>query len=280
LRRIEGLAALAPRYDAVFCDVWGVLHNGLAVHGEAAEALRRFRSLGKRVVLITNAPRPQGPIVEQLRALGAPDDAYDAVVTSGDVTRGLLAARPGARVFHLGPERDLSLYDGLDLSFAGEADADLVSATGLFDEFAETPEDYRDLFLRLVERSLPMVCANPDLVVERGDRLLWCAGALAELYESLGGRVTVAGKPHAPIYEAALNAAGSPERSRVLAIGDGLPTDVAGAARAGIDFLFVTGGIHAADFGALHAPDADSVRRRLETDGLTAIGFLPRLVWA
>lgn len=286
---VPGLSALAERYDGVLCDVWGVLHNGVAAFGPAGEALTRFReTTGGKVVLITNAPRPAGPIYEQLARLGVPRSAFDSIVTSGDVTRALIEAlgSPARRgkALHLGPERDLTLYDGIAVDLVAEADAEAVVCTGLFDDETETPDDYRELLMRLAGRGLTMICANPDIVVERGNRLIWCAGALARLYEDLGGPVEIPGKPHAPIYDAALarldEVAGRPiDRRRVLAIGDGLPTDIRGAVSQDIDVLFVTGGIHATDFGPTDAPDEHLVRRRLAEDGLSATAAVPRLVW-
>jgi ribonucleotide monophosphatase NagD (HAD superfamily) len=170
-------------------------------------------------------------------------------VTSGDVTRAVIAEKPGVKVLHLGADRDLSFYEGLDLTMVGEAEAELISCTGLFDDTVETPEDYRALFERLIARGLVMVCANPDLVVERGDTLIYCAGALARFYQELGGRAVLVGKPHAPIYKAAREILAELGGARLLAIGDGLPTDIRGACDNGLDVLFVTGGIHAADFG-------------------------------
>eukprot|EP00873_Tetraselmis_striata_P029811 jgi/Tetstr1/450075/TSEL_037121.t1 len=232
---VPGLSALAPAYKAVLCDVWGVLHNGVAAFPKACEALQRYRAeTGGKVVLITNAPRPSPPILEQLARLGVPRDAFDAVVTSGDVTRAQLQAHSDIPVMHIGPDRDHSLFTGLDLTLTDEAGAGQVVCTGLVDDERETPEDYRALLERMVARDLPLLCANPDIVVERGSTLIWCAGALARLYEDLGGRVTILGKPHAPIYEAALSRvaelAGAPvAKTDILAIGDGLPTDIRGA---------------------------------------------------
>lgn len=279
MRIVAGLEEVAPAYDCLFCDVWGVLHNGVAAFPAAVDALRRFRHGGGSVVLLTNAPRPQGPIREQLRLLAVPDDAYDAIVTSGDVTRNAIAARPGVRLLHLGPDRDLSFYAGLDATLVPEAEAELVSCTGLLDDDTETPEDYRAQLQRLAARGLLMVCANPDLVVERDNRLVYCAGALARLYAELGGAVTLAGKPHAPIYEAARSVAAGLGVGRILAIGDGLPTDIRGAVDNGLDVLFVTGGIHVADFGPPERPDADRVAARLASEGLTAVACLPALAW-
>jgi HAD superfamily hydrolase (TIGR01459 family) len=279
MRRISGLRELAGEYDALLCDVWGVLHNGVAAFPGAVDALTRFRDGGGRVVLVTNAPRPNPPIRLQLQGLGVPDEAYDSLVTSGDVTRNVIEARPGVKVLHVGADRDLSFYDGLDAKLVSEADAELISCTGLFDDNVETPEDYRKLFQRLLARKLPMVCANPDLVVERGHRLIYCAGALARLYGEMGGEAILVGKPHPPIYTAAKRAVAKLGATRILAVGDGLPTDIRGAVDNGVPVLFVTGGIHAQDFGPHHAPDGERVASRLHAEGLSAVAYIPSLVW-
>jgi HAD superfamily hydrolase (TIGR01459 family) len=208
-----------------------------------------------------------------------PDDAYDAIVTSGDVTRAVIAEKPGVKVLHVGADRDLSFYEGLDLTMVGEADAELISCTGLFDDTVETPENYRALFERLIARGLVMVCANPDLVVERGETLIYCAGSLALFYQELGGAAVLVGKPHAPIYKAARGVLAELGGARLLAVGDGLPTDIRGACDNGLDALFVTGGIHAADFGPAHMPDPERVAARLSAEGLSAVAFLPALAW-
>jgi HAD superfamily hydrolase (TIGR01459 family) len=280
MRRVQGLKDLAGEYGSLLCDVWGVLHNGVRAFPAAVDALTRFRESVGPVVLVTNAPRPHAPIREQLRGLGVPDDAYDAIVTSGDVTRMVIAARPGVRLFHIGSDRDRPFYDGLDATFAGEDEAELVSCTGLFDDNTETPEDYRLLLERLVGRGLRMVCANPDLVVERGDRLIYCAGALARLYTELGGEAVLVGKPHAPIYAAARKKVAELGGDRTLAIGDGLPTDIRGAVDNDVPALFVTGGIHAADFGSHLDPDEERIEARLKAEGLTAVAYIPALTWS
>ena len=278
MRRVAGLKELVGDYDSLFCDVWGVLHNGVAAFPPAVDAITRFRDTGP-VILITNAPRPSGPVRQQLRKLGVPDTAYDGLVTSGDVTRALIAERPGARLFHIGPERDMTFYEDLDVTLAPEAEAKLVSCTGLFDDDAETPDDYRALLMRLVDRGLPMICANPDIVVERGERLVYCAGALAQLYTELGGEAVLVGKPHRPIYDAVRALIAERDCIRPLVIGDGLPTDIRGAVDNGLPALFVTGGIHAADFGPPDAPDGARVAARLAAEGLSAIAYIPALVW-
>ncbi|WP_417666641.1 TIGR01459 family HAD-type hydrolase [Roseibium sp.] len=282
---VPGLRTLAPEYKGILCDVWGVLHNGIAAFEQAHQALATYRKeTGGKVVLITNAPRPHQPIREQLADLGVPIEAYDDIVTSGDVTREQLSANAGSHLYHIGPERDLSLYDGTGVVLSSEQEASIISCTGLFDDETETPEDYRDQLSAMAQRRLTMICANPDIVVERGDRLIWCAGALARLYEDLGGTVAISGKPHAPIYKAAVERLralhGAPvDDADVLCIGDGLPTDIRGADSQALDVLFITGGIHATDFGPVDAPDEALIRRRLAEEGLQARAAVPRLVW-
>jgi len=278
---VSGLSVLAPRYRAVLSDVWGVLHNGMTAFQPAHEALSAYRAAGGKVVLITNAPRPAGPIHQQLAGYGVPRHAYDDIVTSGDVTRDLI--KVGARrVFHLGPERDLSIYDGLDVDIVEEFEASAVVCTGLFDDDVETPDDYADMLRRLRARDLPFICANPDIVVERGETIIWCAGALARDYAQLGGRTQIAGKPHSPIYVAALAAAaellGRPvSEKEALAIGDGVLTDVKGAEQNGIDILYVTGGIHAREYGETLEPDAALLAAFLEKHGHHPVAVIPRL---
>ena len=280
-KMIEALDSLADGYAAVFSDVWGVIHNGVNAFPEAVAALRAARARGQAVVLITNAPRPRNGVMEQLASLGVPEDCWDGIVTSGDVTRALIAAG-SRRVFHIGADRDLMIYDGLDVELSEEFEAQTVVCTGLYDDETETPEDYAEILARLRARNLPFICANPDIVVERGDRLIWCAGALARDYAQLGGRTQIAGKPHRPIYEAALAAAGEVlgrevGRAEVLAIGDGMLTDVKGAADNGFDVLYVSAGIHAAEYGEAHAPDPARLRAFLERHGYRPVAVIPRL---
>jgi HAD superfamily hydrolase (TIGR01459 family) len=250
-----GLAELAPAYDVVLCDVWGVVHNGKRSFTEACAALTEFRSRGGVVVLVTNAPRPNPPVREQLDRLGVPRDAFDDIVTSGDVTLALIAAHGEAPLHHIGPERDVALFSilerqtGLRPPRAPLAEATYVVCTGLFDDQTEKPEDYDAALAQMRARDLEMISANPDLVVHVGDRLLYCSGAIADRYERQGGRVKQAGKPFAPIYERAMEIVGglrgaSVSKARVLAIGDGLRTDIRGAENFGLDALFVAGGIH------------------------------------
>ncbi|TYR32001.1 TIGR01459 family HAD-type hydrolase [Mesorhizobium microcysteis] len=279
---IDGLDRVVDGYAAILCDVWGVVHNGVSVFPQAVSALRAARDRGCAVVLITNSPRPRQGVIEQLEIIGVPRDAWDGIVTSGDVTRDLIRAG-SRRVFHLGPDRDLMIYDGLDVELVEEFEAHAIVCTGLFDDETETPEDYAEMLQRLRARNLPFICANPDIVVERGDRLIWCAGALARDYAQLGGRTEIAGKPHRPIYEASLKVAAETlgrdlSRSEVLAIGDGMFTDVKGAADFGLDVLYVSGGIHAAEYADGHAA-ADPARLAafLEKHGYRPVATIPRL---
>jgi HAD superfamily hydrolase (TIGR01459 family) len=252
---LSNLSSIAQNYDVIFSDVWGVVHNGIIPHEAAGEALTRFRAGGGVVIMISNAPRPAWSVVDQLNDIGVLPTAYDAVVTSGDVTRGLAVAmphpsRPNPRCFHIGAEKDEPLFQNLNVSRVSADQADFVICSGFKDDETETVADYLDILKKLRERDLPMICANPDLVVERGNQLIPCAGALAEAYAEMGGQVTHAGKPHQPIYTATLSRAvdilgRQPDKSRILAIGDAIRTDVAGAKAFGIDSLFLSAGIHA-----------------------------------
>ena len=265
LRFVERLRDLIGGVELVLSDIWGVVHNGLELFPEACEALQTFRQQGGTVILITNAPRPADSVQRQLRKLGVTDETYDAIVSSGDLTRHFVADHPGKKIFWVGPERDSSIHRGLDATLTSLEEADYIICTGLFDDETESAEDYRAMLLQARERGLTLVCANPDIVVERGDRLIYCAGAIAELYRELGGEVIFYGKPHRPIYERAMALAaeqrGKPaEPGRVLAIGDSVRTDLAGAHEFGIDCLFVTRGIHSEEFEGIDQLDPASVK--------------------
>ncbi|MFD2051691.1 TIGR01459 family HAD-type hydrolase [Mesorhizobium calcicola] len=278
---IGSLEDVSKAYSAILCDVWGVVHNGERHFPVAASALARAREAEIPVVLITNSPRRSADVVAQMNAIGVPPSAYDRVVTSGDVTRDLIAEGP-ARIFHIGADRDFTLYDGLDVELVEEFEASGVVCTGLFDDEVEKPEDYAELLRRLRARNLPFICANPDIVVERGERIIWCAGALARDYAHLGGRTLIAGKPYAPVYNVAMKEVaeilGRPvERSQVLAIGDGMMTDVKGAVDNGFDVLYVSGGIHARDYGDALQPDLARLAIFLEKHGYRPVAVIPRL---
>lgn len=246
---LTSIAQLAQGREAWLTDVWGVIHNGVEPFVAACDACIRFRLAGGLVVLLSNAPRPWSSVAAQIVRIGVPRFAWDAIVTSGDVARALIGAVRERTLFHLGPERDLPIYDGLDVRLGAADAAEVISCTGLFDDEIETPDDYAEMLRGFSARGLPMICANPDLTVERGTKLVYCAGALAESYQKLGGKVEYAGKPYLPIYDMAFETMAKlkgrqVDKASILAIGDGIATDIAGAQSAGVESVFVTSGIH------------------------------------
>jgi HAD superfamily hydrolase (TIGR01459 family) len=281
---IGGFREIAADYDAVLSDVWGVIHNGVAAHPTAVEALLNFRAAGGHVVLITNAPRPSGPIVEMLDAMGVPRRAYDAIVSSGDATRAMLREYRGAQLHHVGPpEENDALFEGLDITLGPAETARAVVVTDLDDD-DHTPDMYNERITLWLRRNLPLIAANPDRVVEHGERIIYCGGALADLYEARGGMIRMAGKPYKPIYEEALRhaerAAGRPlDKGRILAIGDSVRTDAIGAAGMGLDLLFITGSIHAGELDAFGDADPAAIRALVAPSGARLAGFMPRLAW-
>jgi HAD superfamily hydrolase (TIGR01459 family) len=281
---ISHFEPLARDYDVLFSDVWGVVHNGIAAFDEACEALTKFRQRGGTVVLITNAPRPGFAVQRILDRLNVPHDAYDAINSSGDVTRVIVESRLAENVFHLGPERDHSIFADLKVTFSPLESAGYVVCSGLFDDTIETPATYRDMLSKMRAKSQFMVCANPDIVVERGDTLVYCAGALADAYAAIGGEVLYCGKPHAPIYEVALATAQKVRgitvpRNRVLAIGDSVRTDLKGAAAFGIDSLFITSGIHAEEYGGRDTPNLDALNKIFADGGVAPKAVMFGLKW-
>jgi len=281
---IPHFSALAADYDLLLCDVWGVVHNGVAASPAACDALMRARAKGAGVVFITNSPRPSEQVARQLGHLHVPRETYDAIVSSGDVTRAVVRSRARQTLFHLGPERDASVFAGLDLRFAPLASADYVVCTGLVEDETETPQDYRATLEAMIARKLFMVCANPDVVVERGDKLVYCAGALADIYQTMGGEVLYTGKPYKPIYDMALQlgqaAAGRDiGLDRVLAIGDSVRTDLKGARTAGVDFLFITSGIHAEEVGGRERPDTAALGSVFAAAGDMPKAVMRQLMW-
>src|ERR1700720_2265130 len=208
LRFVEKLRDLVGGVDVVLSDIWGVVHNGLVAFPEACEALHSFRAQGGTVILITNAPRPADSLQRQLRKLGIAAATYGAIVSSADLSRHFVDDHPGRKMFWIGPGRDSSIHRGLDPVLAPLEQADYIVCTGLFDDETESAEDYPAMMMQARKRKLTLVCANPDIVVERGDRLIYCAGAIAELYRELGGEGIFYGKPHRPIYQAPLGLSG------------------------------------------------------------------------
>lgn len=286
---IKGLGDIADRYDAVFCDVWGVVHNGRHHFAAACDALARFRAAGGVVALVTNAPRPNPPVRAQLDSLGVPRSAFDDIVTSGDVTLARIADHGEAPVHHIGPKRDLSLFDilrertGHRPPLVALEDAAYVVCTGPFDD-DDTPGDYDPALATMRARELEMISANPDMVVHVGDKLLYCSGAIAARYEKLGGRVIQAGKPFAPIYEEALRlvrsrAGRQVDKARILAIGDGLHTDIGGAVGFGLDSLFVTSGIHRDAQGGPDGLDPNGLARLFEEADVRPMAAIRDLTW-
>lgn len=247
---IRSIEPLAGGTTAWLVDIWGVIHNGVRPFAEACAACARFREGGGLVVLVSNSPRPRDSVAEQLDRIGVPRTSWDAIVTSGDVARTLIGRYAGRPILHLGPERDLATLAGLDVQRVGAESAAAVVCTGLFDDERETPDDYAATLQLCAARGLPMICANPDVTVERDGRIIYCAGAIARAYEQIGGAVAYAGKPYVPIYKLTFETLeelrpGSADRKRLLAIGDGVHTDIAGAAAAGVPSLFVASGLHA-----------------------------------
>jgi HAD superfamily hydrolase (TIGR01459 family) len=290
VRRISGLGEISDRYEAILCDIWGVVHNGVASFAPASEALVSFRRRGGAVVLITNAPRPFPPVKRQVLKLGVSPEAFDGIVTSGDVTIGLMERQAGDRVLHIGPERDLSLFAAAEQATGARPrlvsleEAQYALCTGLRHDETETVDDYESELSAMAARGMPMICANPDIVIHRGETLIYCAGALARRYEELGGSVVYAGKPYAPIYDLALavaqRARGAPiDKRRALAIGDGMKTDIAGAAKVGLDALFVTGGIHRSVHGDAPESPADPVelQQLYDENDLWPVAAIPQL---
>jgi HAD superfamily hydrolase (TIGR01459 family) len=292
-RLVRGVAELASGYLVILCDVWGVIHNGLVAYEKAAEALSNFRAGGGRVVLITNSPNPGRFVKGQLARLGFPPGSYNAIISAGDVTASILAERSGVELFLLGPPDETALFEEV-LALGGEMPrrvplkhAQFVLCTGLVDPWRETPADYDAILAAMRAGNLELICANPDIVVEDGGKLFYCAGAIAERYAGAGGRVIQTGKPFAPIYTRALELARGPDnntidRSRVLVIGDAMRTDIKGAHLQGFDSLFVTSGIHRQELHGEEddaALDAAAFRQFMEAADFAPTAAIPELAW-
>lgn len=280
---IANIDAIADRYDVFFCDVWGVVHNGRMSFPAASAALQRLRRAGKCVILLTNVPKPRDPIPRQLARLGVPDDAYDGIVTSGDAIRAELSARAPGPMYKIGPPQDAVLWEGLGLARSELAEAGFFAISGLNHDDRETPEDYAGILKEARARDLELLCANPDIVVRVGNDLVWCAGAIARDYAALGGRVVMAGKPYAPIYDLAYREAqalrGAPvDKARIVCIGDGVGTDVSGANAQGLDCVFIASGMHGEALSTDGALDPKKVEAALALEGAQAAYVMPALI--
>ena len=278
---IQSLSQIGADYDVLFCDLWGCLHNGKQPYPAAVAALQAFRAGGGKVVLMTNAPRPNQFVIAQLDRMGVPGDAWDIVVSSGDAAQeAMFAGAVGRKVWHIGTEKDDGFFDDIPGEFTDASpihrvsleEAEGIVATGPFDELNETPGDYHDRLMAARDRGLPMLCANPDVIVDMGETRIYCAGALAEYYEGLGGQSLYFGKPHPPIYDRARRLLDLGPDARILAIGDGVFTDVKGALDQGIDALFVTGGLAADALG----PDVENPDLALLLDWLGGHALAPQ----
>ena len=284
-RIIRNLAEIGGDYGVLFCDLWGCVHNGKIAYPAAISALQAYRATGGKVALVTNAPRPRGLVADQIARLGVPDDAWDDIVTSGDAAQdAMFAGRIGRRVWHVGPDRDLGFFTETDHPGASDVtrvpmdEAEGIVVTGPYDDRTDTPEDYRERLAAARDRGLPLLCVNPDLVVDYGEQRLYCAGALAQLYEEMGGEALYFGKPHAPIYDLARRRLGVGPELPALAIGDGIGTDILGAVNQGIDSLFVTGGLAAEHMGSdVEHPEPARLERWLSDQAIPATYAIGRL---
>lgn len=285
---VKTLSEISDRYDALFCDLWGCVHNGVTVFDEAVAALRDFRAKGGTVLLLTNAPRPRAGVADQVAKMGLPEDAWDVIATSGDSARAaMFAGAVGQKIWFMGEPRDQSFFEPLKLmenpvpvTQVPLAEAEGIVCTGPFDPKAD-PEVLRPDLLLAKTKGLKLLCANPDIVVDRGETREWCAGAVAQLYTDMGGDSLYFGKPHPPIYDLARRRLAQLGRSipdtRILAIGDGIHTDVKGGLGEDIDTLFVTGGLARAETGTETQPDADKLAAFTQAAQLNptyAIGYL------
>src|SRR3954469_24345906 len=283
---IDGMRALAPAYDGFILDLWGVVHDGTAPFPGVLNCMEKLIGAGKRLVLLSNAPRRADDVKRRIAALGVPEGLYHGVMSSGEEAWQYLYRRDdpfyaalGRRCLHVGSDRDLEIRETLDLAFVDmPAAADFILNTGPAG-WEDSIEDYAPILHAARQRDLPMVCANPDLVVIHGGRPALCAGALAEQYEAIGGRVRWHGKPHPSVYDSCLELLGIADRRRLLAIGDNLRTDIAGAANAGIDSLLIAGGVHAAEFCPGGKLDLDRITAAIRESGTSPVGVAERFVW-
>lgn len=278
---VTSVAPVTAGRDVWLGDIWGVMHNGVKPFEAACEACEAFRGTGGTVLLLSNAPRPASSVAEQLDRIGVPRSAYDAIVTSGDAARAMIGELGAKPVFHLGPERDRPIFAGLEVAIAEASRAEALVCTGLFDDETETPASYMTALEDFARRGLPMICANPDLTVERGGKIVYCAGALAVAYEALGGPVKFAGKPYLPVYDLALQTiaqlrSAAVSKPAILAIGDGINTDIKGAAAAGIASVYIASAVHLAPGETL---DAAALDHLFPSPAIRPIAAMNGLAW-
>lgn len=286
-RIIEALSDVSSQYEALFVDLWGCVHNGREAFPEAVAALQQYRKSGGIVVMLTNAPRHRTSVAEQLAILGVPTDAYDTITTSGDSARAAMyRGVVGEKVFYIGETRDQTFFDPLsiikdpvEITQVPLDEAEGIVCTGPFDPLAD-PAELRPQLLLAKTKGLKLLCANPDIVVDRGETREWCAGAVAALYTEMGGESLYFGKPHPPIYDLArrrLAQIAKVPDDRILCIGDGLHTDVSGAMGEDLDVIFITGGLAASETKTVHQPDPEALNALLTQNKISpsyAMGFL------
>lgn len=288
-RILDSFEQIAGRYDAAFVDLWGCLHNGYEPFVAAVACLEKFRDKGGKIILLTNSPRPRPSVIKQLDKIGVARDLYHDIAASGDASQFSLAMGDvGYNVYHLGPGRDSGFFENLpadilkgrEIARVPLDQATGIVCTGLFDDDTETPEDYRETFLYAKNKGLKLLCTNPDLIVDKGDTRIYCAGALAQLYEEMGGISLYFGKPWPAIYDLArrrLADIADVEDQRIICVGDGIRTDIRGAIAEDLDSLFITGGLAAAETGTLGQPDPAKLTAYLNAAQLSptyAIGHL------
>ena len=279
---LSGLSQIATDYDALIVDIWGVLHNGRAPFAGVDAALKQYRESGGKVLLLSNAPRPGPSALKRLHAIGNSPDSYDDILTSGDAVRALMSemGAQGQKFCHIGPDKDADLMEDLPVEFVDEAQADAILFSGMYDDSTETPDDYADMLARFHARGLPLLCPNPDRTVMVGEQIIYCAGAVAEHYENIGGPVVWVGKPYPSVYARArsqLSAMTGLDAPRLLAIGDGPKTDIPGAEAAGIDALFITGGLAAASGANVDSPE--TIASLLAKENTQARYAMRHMVW-
>ena len=279
---LTGFADIAENYDALIVDIWGVLHDGQAPFKGVDAALLNYREQGGKVLLLSNAPRPGASTIRGLEAIGNRRDGFDDILTSGDAIRALMndMGREGKKICHIGPQKDADLITNLEVKFVDEDAADAILFSGPYDDTTETPDDYSDMLARFKARNLPLLCPNPDRTVQFGGRMIYCAGAVAEAYENIGGEVVWVGKPYPMVYARAcamLRDMTGLEDPRLLAIGDGPKTDMLGAEAAGIDALFIGGGLASASGADIENPEA--IAAILAEENTVARYAMRHLVW-